>query len=441
MSFLCHTDTERNEMLQAIGAGSMDDLFADIPESIRLGTLLDLPPAQTEPEISRTMRELSDKNSALTPFAGGGAYAHYIPAAVDHLAQRSEFYTAYTPYQPEVSQGTLAAIFEFQTMIRRLTGMDVANASMYDGATALAEAVLMCTRTAGRSSVLVCDSVHPHYREVLATYAWANGLGLHTCPATGGTADADTAAALVGTDVAAVVIQSPNFFGCIEDVAAVASAAHTAGAFCICVVTEPLSLGLLQAPGSIGADIVCGEGQPFGNPVGFGGPLLGLLAAKKKFLRKMPGRLVGKTVDADGGEAYVLTLQTREQHIRRDKATSNICTNQGLCALRAAVYLSLAGGKLQELARLNHLLAGRLRSGLSQAGCELLFERPYFNEFAVRVPDARALQKKMREQGFLFGVCLGDYYKDRDDALLLCCTELLAPADIDRALACLKAAL
>lgn len=437
MGYISHTERDIKEMLEAVGAGSVADLFADLPESIRLKGLVDLPGPLSEIEVSSLGKSLAAKNRTLTSFLGAGAYHHYIPAAVDHLASRSEFYTAYTPYQPEVSQGTLTAIFEFQSMICRLTGMDVANASMYDGATALAEAVLMSVRSNGKNRALLCDSLHPHYRQVLKTYAWANDIHIVESKSSGGTWDIEKLKAEITGDTGALIAQNPNFFGCLEDVKALADAAHAVKANLIAVVTEPLSLGLLKAPGGLGADIVCGEGQAFGNPVGFGGPLLGLLAAKDEFLRKMPGRLVGRTLDAEGKEAYVLTLQTREQHIRRERATSNICSNEGLCALRAVIYLGLLGNRIRDLARVNHLLAGYLKNGLREKGFKAMFDRPYFNEFIVRCKNAKAITERLRENGFAMGLTLGDQYGGMEDCVLVCCTEMNSPRDIDEFLALL----
>ncbi|HPA74056.1 MAG TPA: aminomethyl-transferring glycine dehydrogenase subunit GcvPA, partial [Spirochaetota bacterium] len=343
MDYTGITEHELREMLAIIGVKSIDDLFADIPESIRLKKLLDLPGALSDIEVEKLVAGMASRNCIMNSFLGAGAYRHHVPAVVDQLSLRGEFFTAYTPYQPEVSQGTLTAIFEYQTMICRFTALDVANASLYDGATATAEAVLMSLRSGDKNRVVVSDAVHPHYRALLRTYLWANGVELVEISSNGGiTAPGDAAAAL-DADTAALVVQSPNFFGCIEDVAAHAAKAHAAKAHLIQVITEPLSLGLLKKPGEMGVDIACGEAQSLGNYVGFGGPMLGFMAAKAEFMRRMPGRLVGRTVDEQGREAYVLTLQTREQHIRRERATSNICSNEGLCALRAVIYLSMLG--------------------------------------------------------------------------------------------------
>jgi len=441
MSFIPKTKKDTEDMLDIIGVKSLDDLFSDIPEEIRRTTGADVPPALSEIEADELLTGLSERNRPMSVFAGGGAYRHYVPPVVDQLANRSEFYTAYTPYQPEVSQGTLTAIFEFQTMMCRLTGMDVTNASMYDGATSLAEAVLMSVRDNKKTKVVVSAAVNPRYRRVLSTYGWANDLSIVTVPAPEGVARPGDIAASLDEDTCAVVVQSPNYFGVIEDIEAVAGSIEGEKTNLIVVVTEPLSMALLKSPGSLGADIVCGEAQSFGNPVGFGGPYLGFLSAKARFMRKMPGRLVGKTADSEGKDAYVLTLQTREQHIRRDRATSNICTNQGLCALRAQIYLALMGSRLRDLAILNHRLSGLLKRALSELGIPPVFDAPHFNEFVVRVKDVETVRDSLAERGHLFGIPLEGDYPDLTDCLLLACTELNSPPVIDSLAAELKAVL
>ena len=370
-------------------------------------------------------------NRMVHSFAGAGAYNHFIPSVVDHLASRSEFYTAYTPYQPEVSQGTLTAIFEFQTILCTLTGMDVTNASMYDGATSLAEAVLMSCRHNGRTRALISNAVHPLYRKVLQTYAWANSIALSEISFDDGITSHNDLDRKLDDTVSCVVVQNPNFFGVIENIRAIKDIIHDNKVNLIVAVTEPLSLALLKSPGSCGADIVCGEAQGFGNPLGFGGPLLGFLAAKEQFMRKMPGRLVGKSTDMKGKEAYVLTLQTREQHIRRERATSNICSNQGLCLLRAVMYLSYYGNRLRELAELNHSRAAYLRNRLLEKGFSCYSDRPYFNEFALRFNNARLLYDRVIENGFVPGLSLGDYYSGFNDCLLFCATEQNTIEEID----------
>lgn len=432
MKYVCNTPGDIRIMLDRIGVKSVADLFDDVPRSILLHGNLDLPEAISEAEASRLLAEMAGANGNPVTFAGAGSYAHYIPAAVDALALRSEFYTAYTPYQPEVSQGTLTAIFEFQTMICRLTGMDVANASMYDGATSLAESVLMSSRATGRERIVAPDSLHPHYREVVRTYCWANNIEIREIKTLGGVITADDVTKALDDGVSAVIVQNPNFFGCIENVAPIAAAAHVRGAHCVYVVTEPMSLGMLKRPAALGADIVCGEAASFGNPAGFGGPALGILAAKAEFIRKMPGRLVGRSVDADGKEAYVLTLQTREQHIRREKATSNICTNEALCALRAVIYLALVGNGIRDLARLNHNLASYCKKRMAEKGWISVFNAPYFNEFAMKKKGGARLLENAKGRGFLGGVHLGDYYDEYGDCVLVCCTEMTSPGDIDR---------
>ncbi len=438
MSFVLHTPENIKDMLETIGVSSIDELFADIPEGMRLEGLLDLTRPLAESRAWRHLADLAAKNSEPPSFLGAGAYNHYVPAAVDHLASRSEFYTAYTPYQAEVSQGTLTAIFEFQSMICTLTGMDLANASMYDGATALAESVLMSVRIGKKKKFVVSETVHPHYRQVLKTYAWANDLEITEVPTSGGVSDLNGIKQVLSDEVGAVIIQNPGFFGCIEDVKACADAAHEKDAHCIVVVTEAMSLGLLTPPGEQGADIVCGEGQSFGNPVGFGGPMLGIMAAGKKFMRRMPGRLIGKTVDEDGNEAYVMTLQTREQHIRRDRATSNICTNEGLCALRAAIYLSLVGNRLYDLAKLNHTAASYLMARLTDEGYARVFDMPFFNEFVIRLGNARDIVWRMEQEGFLMGLTLEQYYPEMKDCVLMAVTECTSKEDIDNLVSTLK---
>jgi glycine dehydrogenase subunit 1 len=438
MGYISTTERERKEMLHEIGASSIDSLFHDIPEHILLSGNLNLPEALSEPELYTLIRKIESRNTCITSFAGGGAYHHHVPAVVDQLALRSEFYTAYTPYQPEVSQGTLTAIFEFQSMICRLTGMEVANASLYDGATALAEAALMSMRINGRRKIVISDTIHPHYRAVLNTYAWANDCTIIETGFSEGVTDQNHTEKSVDDETSAVIVQSPNFFGIIEDISPLAEIAHRRGALLITVVTEPLSLGMLKSPGALGADIVCGEAQSFGNYVGFGGPYLGILAARKEHLRKVPGRLVGKTIDLEGNESFVLTLQTREQHIRRERATSNICTNQGLCALRTVIYLCLLGNQLRELARLNHRLASHLMKRLSHRGFERVFTGPSFNEFVMRIRNARDVHERLKEKGFILGIPLDGYYPSLSDCLLICCTEIVSPEEINNLIAALE---
>jgi glycine dehydrogenase subunit 1 len=421
----------RDMMLKTIGVSSIDELFSDLPASVKMNEIKGLPDPLSEMELFSRMKNIESENRSPVIFAGGGCYSHYIPSAVDRLASRSEFFTAYTPYQPEVSQGTLTAIFEYQTMISDLTGMDISNAGMYDGATALAESVFMASRSSGRNHVLISRAVHPAYREVLRTYAWASDITLTEIPCIGGLTSLDECASGITPDTSAVVIQFPNYFGTLEDISSFSEMLHGKGIFLIVVVNEPLALALLKPPGSCGADIVCGEASSFGNPLAFGGPMLGFIAAREQFLRKMPGRLVGRTVDADGKTAYALTLQTREQHIRREKATSNICSNEALVALRAVIYLSYMGPRLKELAELNHSLASYMMKKLSDKGFETVFDRPFFNEFIVKYHDAENLRIRLRENGYLAGINLGDHYPELKDCLLLCATEMNTAGQID----------
>ena len=430
MSFLPNSDDDILAMCSEIGVSSIEDLFCDIPASIKNPTI-QLPQALSEQEALTHILHIGNANEQLCSLVGAGIYNHYVPAVVDHLVSRSEFYTAYTPYQPEVSQGTLAAIFEFQTFICRLTGMDIANASMYDGATALAEAVLMAIRSTGKNRVLCSATVHPHYRDVLSAYLWASDAQLAIVPYKQGLTDYEQLSHMIDDNVACVIVQSPNYFGAVEDVASIADSAHNHGALCIATFTEALSLALLKSPGSLGADITCGEGQSFGNYPACGGPLLGILACRSKFMRTIPGRLVGKTVDEEGRDAFVMTLQTREQHIRRQRATSNICTNEGLCALRATIYLSLVGNKLIELARINHALASYCCSRLVALGYERVFTVPFFNEFVIRVNNAKEIRNRLLDNGYALGISIDTYYPELNDCLLLGVTESVSNNDID----------
>ncbi len=431
MSYISLTDRDREEMLKTIGASSIDDLFTDIPGSIQLNEPLDLPGALSEPDVYSHCRKTGNMNREAVSFLGAGIYQHYIPAAVDHLASRSEFYTAYTPYQAEVSQGTLAAVFEYQTFISRLTGMELANASLYDGATAMAEAAFMSVRSTKKETLVVSDSIHPNYLEVLRTYAWASDIKLKIIHCLNGDTDPECVHEAMDESVSAVIVQNPNFLGIIENIKGISAVAGNYKAHTIVAVNEPVSLGLLKPPGELGADIACGEAQGFGNPVGFGGPLLGFLSAKKEFMRKIPGRLIGKTTDLDGKESYVLTLQTREQHIRRERATSNICTNQGLCALRATIYLSLIGNRLHDLAKYNHGLASRVKKRLTDKGYSPVYDKPFFNEFVVKVPGAKEKLASAREKGVLAGLYLGDYFPDAEEQVLVCVTECNSAEDAD----------
>jgi glycine dehydrogenase subunit 1 len=438
MRYLPLTDRDRGDMLTTIGVASIDDLFADVPPAARLDGLLDLPRAMGELEVERAISEMAARNvaAATVPcFIGAGAYRHHIPAAVDHLIQRGEFLTSYTPYQPEISQGTLQYLFEFQTQVALLSDMEVANASLYDGATACAEAVMMANRVTRRRKAVLSGALHPHYREVCETYARFVGFELAALDPILGTAE-DLATRIVG-DTSCVVVQNPDFYGEIRDYSDLARRCHDAGALLVIVVTEILSLGAIRPPGEMGADIVAAEGQSLGNPLNFGGPHLGLLASRDKFVRQMPGRLVGETVDADGRRGWVLTLSTREQHIRREKATSNICTNSGLCALAFTIHLALLGETgFTRLARLNHAAAVMLAERLERIQGVRLLNQAFFNEFALRLPrPAAPVVQALADRGVLAGVPLSRFYPNRPelaDVLLLAATEMVTAADVDR---------
>ncbi len=437
--YIPNTREDQEKMLSAIGAGSVAELFSDIPEDIRLDRDLDLPDAMHEQELVSHMKAIASENvnTADHPcFLGAGVYDHFIPSVVGHVISRSEFYTSYTPYQPEISQGTLQAIFEYQTMICRLTGMDVSNASMYDGATAVAEAALMAVRSTGREKVLVSRGVHPQYREVLRTYAVHAGIGIAEVGLSGGMTDLDGLRdALSGeAGVAAVILQSPNFFGVIEDMEAATALAHEYGALTVACV-DPVSLAILQPPGEYGADIAAGEGQPLGNPLNYGGPHFGFLAAKQKLVRKMPGRIVGQTTDSEGRRGFVLTLQAREQHIRREKAVSNICSNQALNALAATVYLSVMGKQgLKQVAELclskSHYAYSKL---LATGRFEKVCDAPFFREFAVRSVDepVETINRRLRDRGMIGGLALERYYPEMKNCWLVAVTEKRTRQEID----------
>jgi glycine dehydrogenase subunit 1 len=443
--YIPHTDADIRHMLDAIGVADLDALFSCVPEKLRLGRLLDLPRAASEQEVVAELGSLAARNAngeSHPWFLGAGIYPHYLPAAVPALASRAEFYTAYTPYQPEISQGTLQAIFEWQTMICGLTGLDVSNASLYDGASAAAEAVLLALRVTRRRRVVLTRGLHPHYTEVLRTYLRALDVELEVA---GRGADGRTEALGPQVDdaTACVVLQTPSFVGCAEDVAAAAAAAHARGALLVVVVTEALSLGLFRAPGELGADVVCGEAQSFGVPPSFGGPALGFLATRERFVRQLPGRLVGQTADVHGRRGFVLTLSTREQHIRREKATSNICTNQGLCLLYATIYLALLGRVgLGKLARLNFTQAEYLRRRVRETpGLGLPLVAPGFNELVVSVPDSGAAAlARAREAGIVGGLDLAPYEESLGPAVLVCATELARRDAMDRLVASLAGA-
>jgi glycine dehydrogenase subunit 1 len=439
LAYVLNTPEDQRAMLEKIGAGSLHELFQSIPSKLRLERELNISPALTEIELSQHLQELAARNRPagdVICFLGGGSYDHFIPAVVDAVAGRSEYYTAYTPYQAEASQGSLQAFFEYQTLICQLTGMEVANASLYDGGSAVAEAVLMAGAITGRTGqVLVAESVHPEYRQTLATYMTNLETRMVPLPTPAGFLDPDDLKQALNDQTSCVVVQHPNFFGCLEEVHALAEAAHSRGALFI-VSFDPISLGLLKRPGQYGADIAVAEGQCLGNPMVFGGPYLGILACRQEYVRKMPGRLVGQTVDRQGRVCWVLTLQTREQHIRREKATSNICTNQGLFALRAAVYLAALGPQgLKETADLCLRKAHYAADQLAQiAGMRLRFNRPFFKEFTVTMPGLHpeAMLVRMLQAGFHGGLDLGRWYPALKDSISLAVTEKRTKAEIDR---------
>jgi glycine dehydrogenase subunit 1 len=439
--YLPLNDGDRSEMLRTVGAATVDELFRDVPEDLRLkGPIAGLPLHQPEMAVERHMTALSRQNlvAGEAPFfLGCGAYRHHVPASVDHLIQRGEFLTSYTPYQPEIAQGTLQILFEFQTQVARLYGCDIANASMYDGSTAMWEAILMAHRITRRNRTIVSSGVHPHYVAVSSTMARFTGDELDTAlPEL--SAETDEARLLAGIDAntSAVVVQYPDILGRISDLAPIAEAAHAAGALLIAVVTEPVALGLLKSPGEMGADIVVGEGQSIGVGLQFGGPYVGLFACREKHVRQMPGRIAGETVDADGKRGFVLTLSTREQHIRREKATSNICTNSGLCALAFSIHLSLLGeAGLRRLASVNHARACEAADRLAAIRGVELINRGFFNEFTLRLPvPARPAVHAMVERGVLGGVSLGRLYPGAEaleNGLVVAVTETATLEDVD----------
>ena len=444
MRYLPLTTADRQAMLAAIGVSSIDALFADVPKVAHLDGLLDLPKAQGELEVERAIGAMAAKNlvaGAVPSFIGAGVYRHHVPASVDHLIQRGEFLTSYTPYQPEVSQGTLQYLFEFQTQICLITGMEVANASMYDGATATAEAVMMANRVTRRRRALISGNLHPHYREICQTHA--RFLDFKLAIGEPDPAGRQDLAGLIDSETSCVVVQNPDFFGNLRDQSKLAEACHRAGALLIVAVTEPVSLGLVEPPGAMGADIVTAEGQPIGNALTYGGPYLGLFATREKYLRQMPGRLVGETADVDGKRGWVLTLSTREQHIRREKATSNICTNSGLCALAFTIHLTLLGeAGLVRLAEINHATTVRLAERLSAlAGCRIVSES-FFNEFTLRLPKPAAeVVEQLAKKRILGGVPVSRLYPKRPDLadlLLVSASECTTEADMEAFLGAMK---
>lgn len=436
MRYLPHTEQDIAEMLQVVGADSLDALFSTIPEACLRKNALNLPEPMTEWELNEHMAALAGSMAAAPHykvFMGAGSYEHHIPATVPFLIGRSEFYTAYTPYQPEISQGTLQGIFEYQSLVAFLLGMEVANASMYDGASALAEALLMASRITRSKKLAISRLIHPLYRRVVQTYLGPGDFEIIELPySADGRTDFSQLTSMDG--LAAVAVQSPNFFGCIEDLAAVSNMTQGSKTLLVASFTEPLAFGLIKSPGSQGADIVCGEGQSFGIPQSYGGPGVGMFACKKDYMRNMPGRLVGKTQDKDGKQGFVLTLSTREQHIRREKATSNICSNSGLCAMTSAVYMaSLGGTGLRELARLNYDKAEYLKDRLCQAGFKIPFAASTFNEFVVQFkPGFDTTYQRLLDEKIVAGLPLAPYYPELADHYLLCATETRTQKDMDR---------
>jgi glycine dehydrogenase subunit 1 len=437
MRYLPLTPEDRSDMLCRIGASSIDELFADIPAKVRQTELPDLPRARGEMEVERILGRMASRNvsaSSVPFFVGAGAYKHHVPASVDHLIQRSEFLTSYTPYQPEIAQGTLQYLYEFQTQVAMLTGMDVANASMYDGSTGTGEAVLMAHRVTKRRKAVLSGGLHPHYREVVETLGRFAGDSITALPAD--VMAAEDILGVIDDETSCVVVQSPDVYGNLRDLRPIAEKAHAHNALLVAVFTEAMSLGLVESPGAQGADIVVGEGQSIGNPLTFGGPYVGLFATRDKFIRQMPGRLCGETIDAEGKRGYVLTLSTREQHIRRDKATSNICTNSGLCCLAFTIHLSLLGEKgLRRTAETCHANAVLLAEALEElAGVEVLTEA-FFNEFTLKVPGKAAdMVEKLAAKGVLGGVPVSRLVPGKpelEDLILVASTEI--NSDEDRA--------
>ena len=444
MRYIPNSPEERDEMLAVVGLKTADELFRSIPANVQLNRDLKITEPLAESEVIAAMETMAAKNTATTKpsFLGAGVYSHFSPTIVDHLIQRSEFFTSYTPYQPEIAQGTLQYIFEFQTLVCQLTGMEVANASMYDGSTAMAEAYLMAQRVTRREKIVVAKSVHPEYREVATTYDQHGDSEIIEIGFDETTGRVKGLEAL-DDKTAALVVQSPNFFGCVEDLQSLADAAHSVGALFVVVVTEAISFGLLKTPGECGADIVVGEGQSWGVPMGFGGPHVGLFATQEKFVRQMPGRLCGVAYDKNGNRGFVLTLSTREQHIRREKATSNICTNQGLIALAATIYMETMGKKgLQEVAMQNAQKAAYAKDQIAATdGYEIAFSSPTFNEFVVRStkPADEVLTKVRTGNGIVGGLALSKYYADRPNEFLVCVTETNTKTQIDNLVSGLSA--
>ncbi len=438
--YIPHTEKDCQEMLETLGLGRVEELFEVVPARYRLSKPLALPHPLSESDLLRTLEELQSpvfSGSRWSSFLGGGAYHHFIPSVVSHMASRSEFYTAYTPYQAEISQGTLQAIFEYQTLVCQLTGMEVSNASMYDGASSLAEAVLMAHRITKRRKVLLSRAIHPEYQQVIRTYIDPEVQEILPLPyqEREGRTDAEALTDLLDSEVGAVVVQSPNFFGVIEDIEKFGDQVHRIGGLLIVGFSEAVAYGILRPPGAMGADIVAGEGQSLGIPLSYGGPYLGIFATLERFVRNMPGRLVGETVDLDGKRGFVLTLATREQHIRRERATSNICTNEGLCALMATIFLSCLGKEgLRELAHMNLSKAEYAKKRISEVGGgKLAFSGPTFNEFVLELErEPKTILRELEKEKILGGISLGRFYPELDRHLLVTITEMNRKEEIDR---------
>lgn len=445
MDYVPMTGAERAQMLERIGVARIEELFEDVPPAVRLRRDLEIPRGMSEAELVVHMRSLAAKNADLDRYAcflGAGAYDHLVPAAVRHILARTEFYTAYTPYQPEVSQGTLQVIFEYQTLVCRLTGLDVANASMYDGASATAEAALVAVAHTGRRRVLVSSAVHPEYRRTMATYLGNQDVVMDAVPWRMGVTNLDALHGALSDDVAAVVVQNPNFFGSVEEMASAAEAAHRAGALFVAVV-DPISLGVLAPPGEYGADLAVGEGQALGNAISFGGPYLGFFAARKELIRRVPGRIAGLTRDLEGRRGFVLTLQTREQHIRRERATSNICTNQALNALAATAYLAMIGK--QGIRRVGELCLQKAHYAHERLagvpGIRPMWDAPFFKEFVVEMDGElnELLTRLWQDHGIIGGLPLGPFYEGLQRGVLWCVTEARTKEEIDRLASALEA--
>ena len=431
MEFIPNTAEDRKEMLESIGESSINSLFSDIPHKILLKQNLKIPHGLSEIEVKELLKKISEKNNVhFSYFIGAGAYNHFVPSVVNHLVSRSEFYTAYTPYQPEISQGMLQSIYEYQSMICSLTGMDVANASVYDGASALAESCIMAVNITKKNEILISKAIHPDYRKVVKTYCDAHGFILEEIDFEGGVTLVESIKEKISENTAALLVQSPNFFGCIEDLENIKNILADKNILLNVCVVEATSFGLLDSGKH--ADIVVGEGQSFGNTVNFGGPYLGFMAAKQEYARQLPGRIVGATVDKDGKRGYILTLQAREQHIRREKASSSICSNEALCALTATIHLAALGKKgVKKVAELCLHKAHYLASELEKAGCEMQFKAPFYNEFVVKVKDAKTIQEELLKENIVGGLDLGKYYPELENCLLLCATELNTKEEMD----------